>query len=113
MKPDPRAGVSVRAEAEKSTYITGSIVSHPVKVMCLPVCSTCDGNELKCTDKSCEKDCVVNEWAEWSECSSTCGGGMAERARTFTPGTEGGAPCPCEEDLTEKKYCNTDPCKGR
>jgi hypothetical protein len=67
---------------------------------------------MECSTESCEKDCEVNEWSDWGPCNAECGGGVRERTRTFTPGTPGGATCPCAEEMKEREYCNNDPCPG-
>jgi hypothetical protein len=78
----------------------------------LIVSSTCVGyNELVCTSEEC-RDCQMNEWGEWGVCSQTCGGGVRERFRDFTPGTKAGKACPCNESQKEKQYCNAQPCVG-
>lgn len=62
-----------------------------------------------CNTQSCPPvDCVVSSWSAWSNCSSTCGGGLQTRTRTvITPASNGGAVCPL---LSESQTCNNQEC---
>ncbi|XP_069502497.1 SCO-spondin-like [Ambystoma mexicanum] len=63
----------------------------------------------ECNEQPCPADCMVSEWSPWSECSSTCGGGVSERNRTILDsGEPGGQPCPTP--LVFHKSCNTHNC---
>lgn len=90
----------------------GDEVEDGVVILIKDLCHncTCDDGTLECSTESCEKDCEVNDWSEWGPCSADCSGGVRERTRTFTPGTPGGATCPCAEDMKEREYCNNTPC---
>ena len=73
---------------------------------------TCESGVVTCTEAdTCERDCVKEEWSAWSECSAECGGGFKERTRGFIPGTPGGEPCGCEEDLKQREFCNEVACE--
>ncbi len=53
-------------------------------------------------------DCKVSDYADWSPCSKTCGGGNRTRTRTIITGAAyGGHECP---PLEETEPCNADPC---
>nr|XP_014342845.1 PREDICTED: SCO-spondin [Latimeria chalumnae] len=73
---------------------------------------SCAGEAVQmkeCSTHPCPVDCVVSKWSEWSECSSTCGGGVATKNRTIAaPAEHGGEPCPLL--LRLQKPCNTQNC---
>jgi len=63
----------------------------------------------ECNTQECPRDCVMNDWCEWSQCSATCGGGVQKRSRTVrVPPAFGGEECP--DDLEETRTCNTQGC---
>ena len=53
-----------------------------------------------------------SDWASWSECSVTCGGGSQSRFRRCTnpPPSGGGDQCTGEE--FERQNCNENRCPG-
>ena len=52
--------------------------------------------------------CLVSGWGEWTNCTSSCGGGTRMRNRTVTQQCScGGTGCPI---LDETEECNIDPC---
>lgn len=56
----------------------------------------------------CRQDCIVAEFAPWSECSKTCGNGLQHRTRhVVAPPQFGGSACP---NLTEFQICQSSPC---
>jgi len=62
-----------------------------------------------CNTQPCPVDCVVSQWAEWSQCSAACGGGSKSRTRSVSVWPrEGGEPCPEEESVSEG--CAPSPC---
>eukprot|EP01004_Peranema_trichophorum_P007321 NODE_60_length_4100_cov_55.328640_g50_i0.p1 GENE.NODE_60_length_4100_cov_55.328640_g50_i0~~NODE_60_length_4100_cov_55.328640_g50_i0.p1 ORF type:complete len:1365 (-),score=567.13 NODE_60_length_4100_cov_55.328640_g50_i0:5-3496(-) len=61
-----------------------------------------------CNTSPCPVDCVVSDWAVWSTCTKSCGGGSQSRTRTVVTSAENqGTPCP---ELNAERACNTDPC---
>jgi len=53
--------------------------------------------------------CEWGQWAEWSDCSATCGGGKQNRARTIKKhATNGGEKCHGGNE--ETTGCNANPC---
>ena len=53
-------------------------------------------------------------WSEWSVCSSTCAGGVANRNRTCTNPAPAGGGNPCDGVGTETTQCNVNiPCPGK
>ncbi|XP_050402106.1 coadhesin-like [Patella vulgata] len=61
-----------------------------------------------CKDRECPIDGVWNPWAEWGECSHTCGGGTQQRSRTCEGPYYNGAEC--SGSLTDTGSCNTFSC---
>jgi len=56
-------------------------------------------------------DCGLTQWSEWSDCSSSCGGGEQQRSRKVaTPPSNGGRPC--DGGLTVARQCSTKECPG-
>ena len=54
-----------------------------------------------------------NEWADWSDCSAKCNGGIQTRRRSCDqepPVTE--RSIPCVGNTQEWRMCNTQVCKG-
>eukprot|EP00931_Biecheleriopsis_adriatica_P045141 TRINITY_DN25872_c0_g1_i1.p1 TRINITY_DN25872_c0_g1~~TRINITY_DN25872_c0_g1_i1.p1 ORF type:complete len:1608 (-),score=170.55 TRINITY_DN25872_c0_g1_i1:154-4899(-) len=74
-------------------------------------CNPAEGEEPR---KECGKakrrtDCVLADWAEWSLCSRTCGGGQKERKREIElPSAHGGTPC--NDSLGEILPCGVEAC---
>jgi len=70
----------------------------------------CPPLELRrpCNDVPCPKDCQVDVWSEWSQCSKACGQGVRQRVRSaLVEPQSGGEPCP---NLEEGETCNAAPC---
>uniref|UniRef100_A0A1A8AMI2 Subcommissural organ spondin n=6 Tax=Nothobranchius TaxID=28779 RepID=A0A1A8AMI2_NOTFU len=62
-----------------------------------------------CDLPSCPAGCLLSKWSTWSECTSTCGGGVSTRNKTILQEPEpGGAACigPLEQHM----ICNTSSC---
>jgi hypothetical protein len=58
-----------------------------------------------------QNNCQVDEWTEWSECSSTCGMGSHHRTRSYTHPV-GAQRANCKERVFEKKKCQSlQPCQ--
>jgi hypothetical protein len=62
-----------------------------------------------CNMQCCPVDCVVTDWADWSECGVSCGGGDKIRFRGVeTFDSCGGAACP--EESHQVEACNMEAC---
>ncbi|OCT81914.1 spondin-1 [Xenopus laevis] len=69
----------------------------------------------KCiVNEECEpSSCIVTEWAEWEECSATCGMGMKKRHRMIKMTPADGSMCKADTTEVEKcmmPECHTIPC---
>lgn len=54
--------------------------------------------------------CTLGQWAEWGECSASCGGGQKIRMRhVLSPATNDGEPC--EGQLSETVACGMERCQ--
>jgi hypothetical protein len=62
----------------------------------------------RCNEHSCPHDCEVTAFGRYSECSSTCGGGIMTRSRNVaSAASHGGKTCPA---LKESAECNSAQC---
>ncbi|KAK6188476.1 hypothetical protein SNE40_004643 [Patella caerulea] len=71
-------------------------------------CGTEDSQMQWCKDRECPIDGIWNPWAEWGECSHTCGGGTQQRSRTCEGPYYNGAEC--SGSATDTGSCNTFSC---
>lgn len=53
------------------------------------------------------------DWAAWSSCSKTCGGGTSERVRSCSQPTPAHGGKNCTGDSSESRDCNTQACAGK
>jgi len=75
------------------------------------VCEAPLSQTKACGEKRCEQpvDGVFGNWAEWSKCSVSCGGGQQDRTRSIaTPASGGGLGV--SGALTDVRGCNAEPC---
>lgn len=75
-----------------------------------PCGSTTDASS--CNVQSCDRDCLLSEWQEWSSCSKMCGGGLLTRRRDVHVKAVGNGKCPDEHAASRLEYlpCNEDAC---
>jgi len=72
-------------------------------------------NTVPCNTESCDKDCTLHEWTEYSMCSQACDGGYKDKVRKIhTPSVGGGAKCVKKYSPMryKKAACNTQKCMG-
>jgi len=65
-----------------------------------------------CNNQACEKDCVLNSWTKWSQCSKDCDGGTQKRQKFVKTPAEGAGKCEgrwAKKRLQYKK-CNMNRC---
>lgn len=66
-----------------------------------------------CNDLACPLDCIVSEWAVWTDCSVSCGFGHQQRTRNeLRKGQAGGKSCSASA-LFEERQCNAGPCSAQ
>jgi len=71
-----------------------------------------------CGTGSCDRDCALGEWTEWSFCSMACNPGtmpgFQERVRKVVLPIRGNGMCPAEWSAKrlERQTCNPQPCHG-
>lgn len=64
-----------------------------------------------CNLHRCPIDCKMSDWADWSECSASCGAGAIERTRDVeTHSMYGGAACLDANSTFQKRMCVKDTC---
>merc|ERR1719502_2500844 len=76
-------------------------------------CNTAEETEA-CNTMSCDCDCTLEEWTEWTPCSVACGTGFQNRAKHVLIPTRGFGKCPKEDgpERAEEQECNTQECVG-
>jgi len=67
-----------------------------------------------CNTGSCDRDCKLYQWAEWSPCSMACSGGIQERVRKVEIPIRGEGRCPSHKSAErfEDQFCNEHNCQG-
>lgn len=65
-----------------------------------------------CNVQSCDVDCELAEWSDWSACSKACDTGHTERRRAILRPAVGAGSCPAEADAERllRQPCNTQAC---
>ena len=64
---------------------------------------------ISCSRTQCPVDCQLFDWSEWSDCSTSCGPGIAERRRERSIMAQYGGR-DCANETYQKKYCAMDTC---
>uniref|UniRef100_A0A0G4I792 VWFA domain-containing protein n=1 Tax=Chromera velia CCMP2878 TaxID=1169474 RepID=A0A0G4I792_9ALVE len=49
-----------------------------------------------CTQESCDADCALSSWSDWSSCSRACGGGLSFSVRDVEKEEKGSGQCPSD-----------------
>jgi len=77
---------------------------------------SCDSPEesIPCNSFTCDRDCTLNKWTEWTPCSVACGGGFQEKKKHILIPTRGEGRCPKEMSgmRYDRRMCNTQKCVG-
>jgi len=76
-------------------------------------CNTASESQ-PCNTGSCDRNCRLKKWAQWSPCSVACGGGFQERWRRVIIPIRGNGKCPKASSKLRYglKSCNTHECVG-
>merc|ERR1719507_867707 len=76
----------------------------------------CDSvqEERPCNTGSCDRDCKLDDWSEWSPCTMACSGGMTQRFKKVVVPIRGQGKCPkkTSPERFEKTSCNKQACAG-
>jgi len=66
-----------------------------------------------CNSQACEKDCELNSWSEWGQCSKDCDGGSRKRQKFISEQAVGEGKCPgrWSKQRLQYKECNTFRCQ--
>jgi len=77
---------------------------------------SCDsvGEERPCNTGSCDRNCKLSRWSEWSPCSQACGGGITKRKKKVIVPIRGEGKCPKKKSPLRfgDKKCNKQACIG-
>jgi len=67
-----------------------------------------------CNTESCDRDCDLASWIDWSPCSMSCGGGLQTRHKTVDRAIRGMGKCPKASSSNRfgEKMCNEQACVG-
>merc|ERR1719225_1643986 len=76
----------------------------------------CDSvqEERPCNTGSCDRNCKLSDWSEWSPCTMACSGGITNRFKKVVVPIRGQGKCPTGKnpDRFETDKCNTQDCVG-
>jgi len=80
-----------------------------VDMKSLSPCNPGIGDEVSAAcGKPAPKDCKMEDWDDWGECSEKCEGGHRTRVRSYLPSDSEGLPC--QGELSEVRECNSHKC---
>jgi len=96
----------------------GGLQSHTRSIMVKPknggmACNTVEESR-PCATMSCDRNCMLARWTDWSPCSMACDGGFQERFRHVAIPTRGFGKCPRPDSRHrfQKRSCNEARCTG-
>jgi len=67
---------------------------------------------VSCNMQSCDKDCELGEWSEWSTCTKACGLGFKRKRKEVVAAAVGRGKCPSTRSWLRLRYekCNAHKC---
>merc|ERR1719262_167648 len=70
--------------------------------------------ERACNTGSCDRNCKLSSWQEWSPCTMACSGGFSQRVKKVVIPIRGQGKCPTRGSRMrhQLKKCNTQACIG-
>eukprot|EP00928_Gymnodinium_smaydae_P018828 TRINITY_DN17176_c0_g1_i3.p1 TRINITY_DN17176_c0_g1~~TRINITY_DN17176_c0_g1_i3.p1 ORF type:complete len:630 (+),score=108.89 TRINITY_DN17176_c0_g1_i3:129-2018(+) len=77
-----------------------------------PFGAACSGDSFQmgiCEEQGCPVDCSFSNWRQWTECSTTCGGGFRERRRVIALNASNGG-AECTGGFRDNKSCGEAEC---
>jgi len=96
----------------------GGLQSHTRSILVKPknggmACNTVEESR-PCATMSCDRNCMLARWTEWTPCSVACDGGFQEKFRHVAIPTRGFGKCPGAESRFRysKRSCNEARCTG-
>jgi len=96
----------------------GGLQSHTRNIMVKPKnggtqCNTVEESR-PCNTMSCDRDCRLQRWTDFTPCSVACGGGFQESFRHVLIPTRGEGKCPLDHSSYryQKRECNVHSCNG-
>jgi hypothetical protein len=96
----------------------GGLQSHTRSILVKPknggmACNTVEESR-PCATGSCDRNCRLSRWTDWTPCTMACDGGFQERFRHVAIPTRGFGKCPAPESRYRynKRSCNDLRCKG-
>jgi len=96
----------------------GGLQSHTREILVKPKnggeqCNTVEESR-PCNTGSCDRNCRLQRWTQWTPCSVACGGGFQEAFRHVLIPTRGEGKCPRDKSRYRyrKRRCNVHSCNG-
>lgn len=62
-----------------------------------------------CHTQACDRDCTLSDWADWTACTATCGGGVKTRQRS-TKDEHSGQGRACSDAMNQTLQCSSKIC---
>jgi len=96
----------------------GGLQSHTRSILVKPknggmTCNTVEESR-PCATMSCDRNCLLSRWTDWTPCSMACDGGFQEQFRHVAIPTRGFGKCPTATShfRYNKRQCNEQKCTG-
>jgi len=67
-----------------------------------------------CGEESCDENCILSDWGNWTGCSKACGGGFQQRRKKIMAPAKGHGQCPPHrQKMLEFRRCNVKACEKK